>query len=115
MSRTYRRQRGEKPYTWITHELVCFEEFSKRGRRWRRGLWEYVPRTGKDLKEHLNEYHSDGHMNMNMVPSWFVNSFCNRPFRAKMKQEVRSIMKRAGDYEDYNFDPHKHDALWSWW
>ncbi len=118
MSRTYRRKKGEKPGRWITHDYVCVEEYEhskKRNYRWKSGLWQDIPRTGKDLRTHLAEYRSDGHGHMNHVPKWFVKSFCNRPFRAKMKQEVRNIMKRGGDYDEYEFAPNKSIALWNWW
>lgn len=115
MSRTYRRRKGENPCSWITHDCVCVEEYSKRNSRWKIGLWQDIPRKGNDLKYHLAKYHSDGYSHMNHVPSWFVNRFCNRPFRAKMKQEVRSIMKRGDDYMDYNFNPNKSNALWNWY
>lgn len=122
MSRTYRRKRGEKPCRWITHDYVCVEEFEYRSKSWRGEWFKYtkslyvdIPRTGKDKKKHLAKYHADGYSHMNHVPSWFVQAYCNRPFRAKMKHEVRNIMKRGGDYEEGNFDPQKKDSLWMWW
>ena len=118
MSRTYRRKRGERPSTWITHECVLVDDYTYNDRRtkvpWTRGLYEDIPRSGSDLKKHLAIYHSDGYSTMNHVPAWFTNQFCNRPFRSKMKQEVKNIMKRGGDYMDYNFNPNKHNALWNW-
>ena len=115
MSRTYRRKRGEKPSTWITHNYTCIEKYLSRGYRWRSGLWQDVPRIGKDLKKHLAKYHADGYINMNMIPAWYVRDFCNKPFRSKMKQEVRNIMKRGGDYDEYNFDPNSKNSKWNYW
>lgn len=116
MSRTYRRRKGEKPSSWITHDFVCVEEFPKKyGWGGKYGLWQDIPRTGKDLKKHLAKYRADGYSHRNHVPSWFVRDFCNKPYRAKMKQEVRNIMKRGDDYLDYDFNPQKNNALWMWW
>lgn len=106
MSRTYRRKNEQWEYNW-----VC-RDWDKIGYPL---YWKMVQLEGKSRTKAINKFHSDAQRTMNQVPSWYVNQFCNRPFRAKMKHEVRMIMKRADDYEDYNFDPFKKDALWSWW
>jgi len=104
MSRTYRRRKGEKPGTWITHDQVVVDEIP----------YKDVPRSGKDLREHLAIWHSDNACVVGSPPKWFVRDFCNKPFRAKAKAEIRRMVQ-TGDFEDYNFNPHKNNAMWNWW
>ena len=108
MSRTYRRKNEKWEYYWVTRDW-------KRDHTCKYGWFcvEYGL-DGKERDQAINKFHSDAQRTMNQVPSWFVNQFCNRPFRAKMKQEVRKIMQ-SGEYDDYNFDPCKQTALWEWW
>jgi len=119
MSRTYRRRKGEKPSSWITHEYICVDEYTRKDKviliSWIRGLWKDIPRTGNDLKKHLAIYHADGYSHMNHVPSWFVNQYFTRKDRAKERQELKRIMKRGGEYDDYSFRPYRRGALWEWW
>ena len=126
MSRTYRKRKGDSPSKWITHKDVVVEEWDhhshyfRGGKRvervWTRKLYSHVPRTGKDLKKHLAlEWDSDNASYMGSPPKWFVRDFCNKPFRAKAKAEIRKMMQTAGDYDEYVFDPYKKNAKWNWW
>lgn len=121
MSRTYRRRKGEKPGTWITHDQVVVDEIPYKRKSWKGEWYDYihrlykdVPRSGKDLREHLAIWHSDNACVVGSPPKWFVRDFCNKPFRAKAKAEIRRMVQ-TGDFEDYNFNPHKNNAMWNWW
>lgn len=80
MSRTYRRKKGESPGKHITHDCVMVDSYPTYNCRWRREIWQDIPRAGKDLKKHLAKYHADGYKHMNHVPSWFVRIFCNKAY-----------------------------------
>jgi len=113
MSRTYRRTRhgyGINKRNYEEH--IVSDWVREKKHRWK---WTRKALMGHELQKSINIFHSDGYRHMNHVPTWFVRDYCNKPFRAKMKQEIRNIMKRGDDYLDYNFNPNKSNALWNWW
>ena len=123
MSRTFRKK-GKRIPEWVSHdEWVVSEEWDYhtgfyRNDEWHKRIWtkrlyKSVPRTGNDLKKKLAKWHSG--KESDTPPKWFVREYCNKPYRAKMKQEVRKLMKLADDYDDYNFDPCINHAMWDWW
>ena len=126
MSRTYRRRKGKPAGSWITHECISIEEwdhhskyFSSRDgkwhdRVWTRHLYKEVPLTGHKLKTSLAKYHADKHNRFYSAPKWFVRDFCNKPYRAKAKAEINHMIQ-SGNFDDYNFNPPKHNAMWLWW
>lgn len=135
MSRTYRRKKfgkGKRPYNdWITHEWVKDEssahELIRKVYYYNEGGivdykkvscigydYYYKPLPESIKLINIAKYHSDNASLMTSPPKWFLREFCNRPFRAKAKAELKRLMK-SEDYYDYNFDPHKKTAMWMWW
>lgn len=129
MSRTYRRTKRSPE--WVTHRTVFVYQGIKRKRKVTgeydpyqcpSNKFEYkiytnvdVPRSGKDLKKHIKKYRADKNQGYYSPPSDFVNRCINKPFRARMKQEVIKVTKLADDYLDYEFEPYRKTAGWSWW
>ena len=120
MSRTYRRKKKKTP-KWVTTDSVISESRDiKFYNPWKekvvvitRHLWVDVPRTGKDLRKHVADYHADKNSGYHSVPKEYCKMI-DRIRKAKDKAEVKRIMIQ-GDYEEYNFEPWVRDAGWSYW
>lgn len=103
MSRTYRRD------NYVPLE-VRFEGGC--------GYWHDEPRTPKSKKEFKKDlaiWRSDHHyckMYMGTAPRWYCKMI-DKPKKLKVKRELQKI-NRDPDY-DYNFDPFKKDAGWTYW
>jgi len=112
MSRTYRRKchgygTNKRNYDeWVVSDWVREEK-----PRWK---WTRKALEGQELQKAIKVFHSDNHKWMGSAPSWFVREFCNKPYRAKAKAEIRRMLQ-SGEYDDYNFNPHKRNAMWMWW
>jgi|GEM_PF-5827899 len=103
MSRTYRRVNRDLP-EWITHDWKPID-----------GVWKDIPYEGKKLKKIVSIQYTDNGccIDGNDVPAHYRKTI-NREFRAKMKQEVRRILKQH-DYENYSFNLYRNTVAWDWY
>lgn len=136
MARTIRRKKEKYEDTWWTPESFAEAREEFLSGSWQQTLtyigWEGVLVTRKRKWYHWevtsyptyeawlayeqSHLHSDAgyHRRGGGVPSAFVNTFCERPFRAQEKQRL----KRALDYDELDNFAHPifvKDAAWKYW
>lgn len=115
MSRTYRRKK-KKPSDWVTHDYQRVSTGVSNCGRYRTGDWQYVPYTGKELKEQIAKWHtSDNHPGIHSVPSWYVNMYHTRKLRCQDRMTLKKMVKEQNFDDDHIFSRRRRSAGWDWW
>lgn len=103
MSRTYRRKNDLwdlRAYDW-DYSAGYLRKY-------------YIERNSKKYFKAKADFHRDHHRYGSGVPSWFVNLYCEKPFRQKSKQQIINWTKNPVE-NDCILPKFRKDAGWMYW